>query len=256
MRDKIRGSLIGGAAGDALGYTIEFMGEYGIFSRYGKGGIQSYALEPYSGKAVISDDTQMTLFTAFAVIAERCCAGSGGRYDDLRSYLSLAYQDWYDTQELSFKEVRRSGIYSEKFIKYPDSMLPVMLKNVYNYYVQRELLNSDEFFKKYRKNKGIISFIDERKFLIDTIHKYDSFYEDIILRGLDRKDGIIRESLINGERTEEQMAVLERMRSLSLFKEYKATVVETRKEVGLYTVLIIFGIILSILLIILSRENI
>ena len=135
-------------------------------------------------------------------------------------------------------------------------ILPVMLKNVYNYYVQRELLNSDEFFKKYRKNKGIISFIDERKFLIDTIHKYDSFYEDIILRGLDRKDGIIRESLINGEMTEEQMAVLERMRSLSLFKEYKATVVETRKEVGLYTVLIIFGIILSILLIILSRENI
>ena len=135
-------------------------------------------------------------------------------------------------------------------------ILPVMLKNVYNYYVQRELLNSDEFFKKYRKNKGIISFIDERKFLIDTIHKYDSFYEDIILRGLDRKDGIIRESLINGEMTEEQMAVLERMRSLSLFKEYKATVVETRKEVGLYTVLIIFGIILSILLIILSRVNI
>lgn len=135
-------------------------------------------------------------------------------------------------------------------------ILPVMLKNVYNYYVQRELLNSDEFFKKYRKNKGIISFIDERKFLMDTIHKYDSFYEDIILRGLDRKDGIIRESLINGEMTEEQMAVLERMRSLSLFKEYKATVVETRKEVGLYTVLIIFGIILSILLIILSRENI
>ena len=135
-------------------------------------------------------------------------------------------------------------------------ILPVMLKNVYNYYVQRELLNSDEFLKKYRKNKGIISFIDERKFLIDTIHKYDSFYEDIELRGLDRKDGIIRESLINGEMTEEQMAVLERMRSLSLFKEYKATVVETRKEVGLYTVLIIFGIILSILLIILSRTNI
>ena len=54
----------------------------------------------------------------------------------------------------------------------------------------------------------------------------------------------------------QQIAVLERMRSLSIFKEYKATVVETRKEVGLYTVLIIFGIILSILLIILSRSNI
>ncbi len=129
MKDKIRGSLIGGAAGDALGYTIEFMGEYGIFSRYGKDGIQSYALDPYSGKAIISDDTQMTLFTAFAVIAERCCTDCGGRCGDLRSYLNLAYQDWYDTQELSFKEVGRSGIYSEKFIRYPESMLPVMLKN-------------------------------------------------------------------------------------------------------------------------------
>jgi len=33
--DKIRGSLIGGAAGDALGYAIEFLPEEIIFSKYG-----------------------------------------------------------------------------------------------------------------------------------------------------------------------------------------------------------------------------
>ena len=36
--DAIRGSLIGGAAGDALGYVIEFSRENYIFSRYGKDG--------------------------------------------------------------------------------------------------------------------------------------------------------------------------------------------------------------------------
>ena len=35
-RDRIRGSLIGGAAGDALGYAIEFDREKSIFKKYGK----------------------------------------------------------------------------------------------------------------------------------------------------------------------------------------------------------------------------
>ena len=56
IRDKIRGSLFGGAVGDALGYPVEFIGEYSIFSKYGDGGITSYELNK-NGKAVISDDT-------------------------------------------------------------------------------------------------------------------------------------------------------------------------------------------------------
>ena len=42
--DKIRGSLIGGAAGDALGYPVEFMDEEKIFSKYGENGITEYEL--------------------------------------------------------------------------------------------------------------------------------------------------------------------------------------------------------------------
>ena len=37
--DKYRGCLIGGAAGDALGYAVEFLSEGMIFSRYGESGI-------------------------------------------------------------------------------------------------------------------------------------------------------------------------------------------------------------------------
>lgn len=69
--DQIRGCLLGGAAGDALGYPVEFMGEKAIFLRYGKKGITEYELDPKLGKALISDDTQMTLFTANGLLAGR-----------------------------------------------------------------------------------------------------------------------------------------------------------------------------------------
>ena len=35
VRDRIRGSLMAGAAGDALGYTVEFISRSSILSRYG-----------------------------------------------------------------------------------------------------------------------------------------------------------------------------------------------------------------------------
>lgn len=42
--DKFSGCLIGGAAGDALGYAIEFCGEDEIFAKYGSEGITEYKL--------------------------------------------------------------------------------------------------------------------------------------------------------------------------------------------------------------------
>ena len=64
IQDRIRGSLVGGAVGDALGYPVEFMSYAGIVRKYGDNGIVRYELDMNSGKALISDDTQMTLFTA------------------------------------------------------------------------------------------------------------------------------------------------------------------------------------------------
>lgn len=64
--DRIRGSLVGGAIGDALGYTVEFMQEEQIFRKYGSSGITEYELT--NGKALVSDDTQMTLFTANGIL--------------------------------------------------------------------------------------------------------------------------------------------------------------------------------------------
>ena len=101
MRDinKILGCLVGGAAGDALGYAIEFNREDWIFSRYGSTGISEYELT--NGKAIISDDTQMTLFTAEGIVL----AKDPMDYTDYIKSMFDAYQEWLRTQEFSRKAV-------------------------------------------------------------------------------------------------------------------------------------------------------
>lgn len=94
--DKFRGCLIGGAAGDALGYAVEFLSEYSIRNLYGEGGIREYHLS--GGVAEISDDTQMTLFTANGLLISTTRAmvrGIGGNHP---FYIAHAYGDWYRTQ--------------------------------------------------------------------------------------------------------------------------------------------------------------
>ena len=63
IQDRFCASILGGALGDALGYAVEFMGMEEIFTRYGVEGIQELDVHASNGKAFISDDTQMTLFT-------------------------------------------------------------------------------------------------------------------------------------------------------------------------------------------------
>jgi len=100
LRDRIRGSLIGGAIGDALGYPVEFIYSFeGIQARYGERGITRLDTKQFwldddeqSGKAVVSDDTQMTLFTANGLLnAKRLKINP-------RYAICLAYIEWYLTQ--------------------------------------------------------------------------------------------------------------------------------------------------------------
>ena len=95
--DSIRGCLMAGAAGDALGYEVEFMSRRSILSRFGENGITKFALDR-NGKALISDDTQMTLFTANGMLmglTRGYMRGIGGRPE---KYVDIAYLDWYYTQ--------------------------------------------------------------------------------------------------------------------------------------------------------------
>lgn len=101
--DQIRGCLIGGAVGDALGYPVEFFKEGKLFSEYGDGGIRDYELDQASGKALISDDTQMTLFTANGILVGDTRGALRGIQGLPRGYVSESYQDWLRTQEVSFE---------------------------------------------------------------------------------------------------------------------------------------------------------
>ncbi len=96
-RDRIRGSLIGGAIGDALGYPVEFMSRDSILSRYGGRGITTFSLD-CQGKALISDDTQMTLFTANGLLSGVTRGYTHGVAGPPESYVRFAYLDWYYTQ--------------------------------------------------------------------------------------------------------------------------------------------------------------
>lgn len=98
--DKYRGCLIGGAAGDALGYAVEFLDDRSIFRKYGKQGITQYAL--VNGVAEISDDTQMTLFTANGLLLGTTRGMTRGIMGSYPSYVGLCYQDWLRTQIENF----------------------------------------------------------------------------------------------------------------------------------------------------------
>ena len=104
VQNKIRGSLVGGAVGDALGYPVEFLNEDQIFKKYGNTGITHYEIDPNSGLAVISDDTQMTLFTANALLFGMYRQRERGISGDPRHYALHAYLGWLHTQQVSYSK--------------------------------------------------------------------------------------------------------------------------------------------------------
>ena len=105
--DAIRGCIFGGAVGDALGCPVEFMQEEQIFRKYGEDGITAYEKDRASGKALISDDTQMTLFTANGLLVGDTRGAMRGIQGKPRGYVMNAYKDWLKTQESSTTDVNR-----------------------------------------------------------------------------------------------------------------------------------------------------
>jgi ADP-ribosylglycohydrolase len=80
----VRASILAGAIGDAIGSAVEFSSLASIVSEFGPDGVRTMASH------LITDDTQMTLFTAQGLLE----ADPGAE----ASAVLTSYLDWLGTQ--------------------------------------------------------------------------------------------------------------------------------------------------------------
>ncbi len=107
---RVRGCLLGGAIGDALGAPVEFWKLDRIQSECGTQGVTEYLPSTFSGTSgygQITDDTQMTLFTVEGMIRASVRVDRGLGFT--LSVLHHAYDRWLDTQNLSRPDGERDG---------------------------------------------------------------------------------------------------------------------------------------------------
>jgi ADP-ribosylglycohydrolase len=95
-RMQFLGCLLGGAIGDAFGAPVEFMSRQEILNKYGENGITDFD-QAYGKLGAITDDTQMTLFTAEGLLRSWVRGCFKGVTSEL-GCIGHAYQRWYQTQ--------------------------------------------------------------------------------------------------------------------------------------------------------------
>ncbi|MEU0841932.1 ADP-ribosylglycohydrolase family protein [Streptomyces sp. NPDC005962] len=97
-RARIRGCLLGGAIGDALGNPIEFASLSRIRETHGGAGVTGLVPDESGVIGRITDDTQMTLFTTEGLIRAHARASAQGTGGDEIGMVRQAYIRWLDTQ--------------------------------------------------------------------------------------------------------------------------------------------------------------
>lgn len=97
LYSKFAGCMLGGAVGDALGAPVEFKSTAAIRDIYGQDGITDYDLS-YGRRGAITDDTQMTLFTAEGLLRAETRRHLHGVTDQVTA-IHRAYLRWLHTQD-------------------------------------------------------------------------------------------------------------------------------------------------------------
>lgn len=97
IKEHFQGCLLGGAVGDALGASVEFLTRSQILDKFGPDGITNYA-KIYGGLGKITDDTQMTLFTAEGLLRAYVRANFHGFISSTVGVTAHAYLRWLLTQ--------------------------------------------------------------------------------------------------------------------------------------------------------------
>ena len=102
--------LLGGALGDALGRPVERLRSDKMLEYYGKDGLRDLATVGL--KARITDDTQMTIFTADGLIKSFLKRGVDKQGEIKPPNMEIvydSYQDWYNTQTKKFSQCTPKG---------------------------------------------------------------------------------------------------------------------------------------------------
>lgn len=95
-KSRYLGCLLGGAVGDALGAPVEFLSLAEIRLQFGPAGVRDYA-PAYGRVGAITDDTQMTLFTAEGLLRAAVRRSNRGICHPT-SVIHHAYLRWLKTQ--------------------------------------------------------------------------------------------------------------------------------------------------------------
>lgn len=107
---RVRGCLLGGAVGDALGAPVEFLTRAQILALTGPDGVRAYLparFGPVEGFGLVTDDTQMTMFITEGIIRAHVREDRGLGFTV--AVTQHAMHRWLDTQEHSAPTGRRDG---------------------------------------------------------------------------------------------------------------------------------------------------
>lgn len=117
LQERRLACLLGGAVGDAFGYAVEFRRLDAIKRQFGPEGLREPLRQ--AGRLLVSDDTQMTLFTLEGLLN----AYRGGVAPSIEDYvesLRLAYLDWLVTQGGTPPDHKPVGaLYLERALNHP-----------------------------------------------------------------------------------------------------------------------------------------
>lgn len=98
-----RGCLLGGAVADALSYPVESLSWDEIAERFGRDGITGPVASETTGKSLLSDATQQTIFTVDGLLWADSRAKRKGLYAFVPC-IFYAYQKWFFTQTGHFAD--------------------------------------------------------------------------------------------------------------------------------------------------------
>lgn len=120
-KERYLGCMIGGAIGDNMGLVIEGLDESEIIDYFGTDGITKPFFNEEFGKCLISDDTQMALFTADGLEWAHIRMTSRGIGSYAASGVWQSYARWYYTQ---------TGIVLDDYIMHKHEHEPVALSSI------------------------------------------------------------------------------------------------------------------------------